>query len=88
MEWRIAVFAKRGKTMKEKKTKKKKTKKSDKDWIETEPPTDLNQIFGAVQADINAALKRLGNATQKLKVLKKTVEELNGEDEYASARGR
>jgi hypothetical protein len=92
-EWRIAIFAKRGKTqrgerlMKEKKTKKK-TKKSGKDWIEIEPPTDLKQIFDAVHADINAALKRLGDATQKLKVLKKTVEELDGEDEWASARGR
>jgi hypothetical protein len=61
-EWRIAIFAKRGKTMKEKKT-----TKSDKDWIEIDPPTDLKQIFDAVHADINAALKRLGDAMQKLK---------------------
>jgi len=63
-----------------KKKTKKKTKKSDKDWIEIEPPTDLKQIFDAVHADINVALKRLGDAMQKLNVLKKAVEEVTEED--------
>jgi hypothetical protein len=76
--------------MKKKKKKKTTTKrdKRDEKGILIEPPLDLEQIVGGAHADINTALKCLGSAMQKLKILKKAVEEVNGEDEYASARGR